>query len=42
MSNSDINKFKDKESDLYEEYKQPNAANQDISYKKTRKQKTKK
>tara|TARA_B100000035_G_scaffold49345_1_gene37871 strand:- start:2454 stop:4841 length:2388 start_codon:yes stop_codon:yes gene_type:complete len=36
MSNSDINKFKDKESDLYEEYKQPNAANQDISYKKNK------
>ena len=38
MSNFDINKFKDKESDLYEEYKQPNAANQDISYKKNKEQ----
>ena len=38
MSNSDINKFNDKESDLYEEYKQPNAANQDISYKKNKEQ----
>ena len=38
MSNFDINKFKNKESDLYEEYKQPNAANQDISYKKNKEQ----
>jgi len=38
MSNSDINKYKDNESDVYEEYKQPNAANQDISYKKNKEQ----
>lgn len=38
MSNSDINKFKNKESDLYEEYKVPNAVNEDISYKRNKQQ----
>lgn len=38
MSNFDINKFKDKESDLYEVYLQSNIANENISYKRNNEQ----